>query len=196
MDDKIPKHIMHLAEMCQYDVGHSHQVTRLALRLFDELHPLHLLGEEERFWLHAAGILHDIGWIEGPKGHHKRALRIILRTSVLQFNNRERLIIGSIARYHRRALPKKKHGHFAALKAPERDIVEKLSAILRVADGLDRTHRNRVQDLSCEITPEHILIQCSVDNPAEAEHQAALKKGQLLKRVFKRNLVIEWQQST
>ena len=196
MDYEIPKHIMQLAEICQYEVVHSRQVTRLALRLFDELQSLHHLGENERFWLHAASILHDIGWIEGQKGHHKRALRIIMKTPVLQFDNRERLIVGSIARYHRKALPKEKHSHFAALKISERDIVEKLSAILRVADGLDRTHRNCVHDLSCEVTPEFILIRCAVDNPAEVERQTALKKGRLLRMIFGRDLFIEWQKST
>jgi putative phosphoesterase len=193
MDDKILKDLLHLAETCEYEAGHTHQVTQLALRLFDELQPLHLLRAEERFWLHAASLLHDIGWIEGQKGHHKTALRIILKTPLLPFSNRERLIIGSIARYHRRALPKKKHGHYAALRSPERKIVKTLAAILRVADGLDRTHQNLIEDLSCGISPEQITVRCQVHRPAEVERQAALKKGQLLGKVFKRNLVIEWQ---
>jgi alpha-galactosidase len=50
-------------------------------RLFDELQPLHLLGAQERFWLNAGALLHDIGWIEGQKGHHKTALRTILHNN-------------------------------------------------------------------------------------------------------------------
>jgi putative phosphoesterase len=196
LDGKLLKDILHLAETCEYDAGHTQQVTRLALRLFDELEPLHHLGAEERFWLHVAALLHDIGWIEGQRRHHKTALRIVLKTPLLPFDNRERLIIGSIARYHRRALPKKKHGHYAALRPSERKMVKTLSAILRVADGLDRTHQSLIEDVSCEVTPEQIIIQCSVNRPAEMERQAALKKGQLLGKVSKRNLVIEWQQSS
>ncbi len=193
-DEKVLKDILHLAESCGYEVGHTHQVTRLALRLFDELKPVHNLGAEERFWLHAGGLLHDIGWIKGQKRHHKTALRTILNTKLLPFDNRERLIIGSIARYHRKALPKKKHGHYAALRPAERKVVRTLSAILRVADGLDRTHQDLVEDLSCEVTPEQIIIWCSVSRPAEIERQVALKKGQLFTKVFKRNLLIDWRQ--
>ena len=187
------KDVLHLAETCDYEVGHTHQVTRLALRLFDELQPVHLLHTEERFWLHAAALLHDIGWIKGRKGHHKTALNTILNTKFLPFDHRERLIVGSIARYHRRALPKKKHSHFAALRPPERKVVETLAGILRVADGLDRTHQSIIQELSCEVTESQIIIRCAVPRPAEIDRQTALKKGQLLEQVFKRNLVIEWQ---
>ena len=187
--------MLHLAESCDYEAGHTHQVTRLTLKLFDELRPVHLLGAQERFWLNAGALLHDIGWIEGQKGHHKTALHTILHTQLLSIGNGDRLIIGSIARYHRGALPKKKHGHFAALRPPQRRMVSVLAAILRVADGLDRTHQSLVDGLSCEITPEQILVKCSVNRPAEVERLFALKKGRLLEKVFERDLAVEWQQT-
>jgi exopolyphosphatase/guanosine-5'-triphosphate,3'-diphosphate pyrophosphatase len=194
VDESSLEAVLQLAITCDYEAGHTHQVTKLALKLFDELQPLHRLSAQERFWLNVAGLLHDIGWIEGQKGHHKTALRTILNAKALPFNNGERLIIGSIARYHRGALPKKKHGHFSALRAPQRHIVSILAAILRVADGLDRTHNSLVQDLSCEVTPEQILVRCIVIRPAEIERMFALKKGQLMEKVFNRELAIEWQQ--
>ena len=170
------------------DRGHAEVTFNYAKRLAK-------LEEGNKEIILPAIILHDIGWIEGQKRHHKTALHTILNTPLMPFDNKERLIIGSIARYHRRALPKEKHAHFAALSLPQRDIVSVLAAILRVADGLDRTHQSLVQDISCEITPEQILVRCSVRRPAEAEHRSALKKGQLLKKVFKRKLIIEFQYS-
>ena len=86
--------VIQLAQTCDYDSSHTSQVTRLALRLFDQLQPLHNLGTQERDRLHYAGLLHDIGWIEGWREHHKVALRIILDTPMLPFSNKERLIIG------------------------------------------------------------------------------------------------------
>ncbi|MFC1714579.1 YfcE family phosphodiesterase [Candidatus Poribacteria bacterium] len=195
IDESSLEPVLRLAKSCEYEVGHTHQVTRLALRLFDELQRLHLLGAQERFWLNAGALLHDIGWIEGQKGHHKTALRTILHNKILPFDNGERLIIGSIARYHRGAMPKKKHSHFAALRPPQRDIVSILAAILRVADGLDRSHQSLVQNLSCEVSQEEIIIRCFVSRPAEIERMFGLKKGPLLEKVFERSLAIEWQQS-
>ncbi|MBE3144236.1 MAG: HD domain-containing protein [Planctomycetes bacterium] len=183
-----------LAQTCEYETTHTHQVTFLALRLFDDLQGLHNLGQQERLWLQCAGILHDIGWIEGWHGHHKTALRIILNTPLLPFKSKERLIIGSIARYHRKALPDPhQHDHFATLSHPEQNVVRKLSAFLRLADGLDRTHCSRVKDLKCSVTPRKIVVQCFVGSIPLEEAEAALAKSDLLQVVFKRKLILEWK---
>jgi exopolyphosphatase/guanosine-5'-triphosphate,3'-diphosphate pyrophosphatase len=137
--------------------------------------------------------LHDVGWVEGQKGHHKTSLRLILDALALPFDERERRIIGSIARYHRGALPKDEHAHFAALSPVDQYRVTLLAALLRVADGLDRTHRNVVQDLSCRITPQKITVHCDVRMYPIPERDAALTKGNLLEHLFDRKLVITWE---
>jgi putative phosphoesterase len=192
-DDNRLKASVRLAESCGYEEGHTHQVARLALNLFDELQQLHQLGPQERSLLHNAAILHDIGWIEGQKKHHKTALRLILEDKILLFSERESLIVGSVARYHRAALPKMKHSHFSSLEPTERKMVEVLASILRIADGLDRTHQSIVNSVSCEITMDRIIVRCNVMRPSEADRQAALDKGQLMRKVFKKKLSIEWQ---
>ncbi len=184
--------VFRLAESCDYEAEHANQVARLALQLFDELQSLHRLGDEERFWLQCAALLHDIGWITGQRGHHKASLRIILNTPLLPFSPRQRLIIGSIARYHRKALPSEDHEHYAALEPAERNTVRILAAILRVADGLDRTHRGVVEDVSCEVTSQQVCIRCITSAPAEPERLEALEKGLLLEQALDRQLAIRW----
>jgi putative phosphoesterase len=183
--------VLQLARSCEYEEQHSQQVTRLALRLFDELKLVHGLGPRERYWLQCGALLHDIGLIEGVQGHHKASLRIILDSPLLPFDKKERLIIGSIARYHRAALPQERHRHFALLKPGLRRIVRILAAILRVADGLDYTHQSLVNELSCVLSPKQIVVRCVVKGPAEEERQRALQKGDLLEEVFERRLVVE-----
>lgn len=185
--------VLQLAESCHYAADHTHQVTRLALQLFDELQSLHGLGAEERLWLQYGALLHDIGWIEGQQAHHKTALRIILTTPDLPFDTRERYIVGSIARYHRKALPDEKHDHFAALEPADRQKVRVLAGLLRVADGLDCTHQSVVSNLACQVTPKRLVVRCAVGQPAEEERLDALDKGALLEQVLQRKLVIEWR---
>ena len=185
--------VLELAEKCDHEPAHARHVTLLALRLFDELQPLHGLGSTERFWLHCAGLLHDIGWIKGRKGHHKTALRMILTTPDLPFERREREIIGCVARYHRRGLPTLKHEAFAALSAPDQRVVRRLAAILRVADGLDRTRQAIVKDVTCAIGKSQVAAYCLVPQPAEDEQREALKKADLFEKTFGRRLLIEWR---
>ena len=183
-----------LAQSLEYPAEHTHQVTRLALQLFDERQDLHGLGEVERHWLQCASLLHDIGCVEGWKGHHKTTLRIIQTTQLLPFTSKERLIIGTIARYHRKSLPEAKHDHFAALEAEEQSRVLALSAILRLADGLDSTHQGRVQAIEVEATKKKITIACAIKSIAAIEEEiAAAKKSDLMEKVFHRSVNIHWK---
>lgn len=189
------KAVLDLARSCDYEAEHTHQVTRLALKLFDESVVLHGLGQDDRFLLQCASLLHDIGWVEGQQAHHKTALRIILNSPLLPFDERQRLLIGSVARYHRKALPGPTHEHFTVLSEADRRRVSVLAGILRVADGLDRTHRSLVDDFTCTISSRKITIKCRVHWPAEMERQSALDKGQLLETTLGRHVAIEWRLS-
>ena len=183
--------VLAFADECQYERGHSHQVTRLALTLFDGLRDLHGMGHLERFLLRCGGLLHDIGWAHGQAGHHKAALRMILQTESLPLTDRERLLVGLIARYHRKALPRDGHEGFERLTGEDRRRVCVLGGILRVADGLDRTHVNAVRDVRCDVSAERMVIRCEVDLPADAEMWAAGEKADLLEFVFGRKVIIE-----
>jgi exopolyphosphatase/pppGpp-phosphohydrolase len=185
--------VLTLAETCGYEATHTCQVTRLALTLFDQLAIMHRMGSAEKFWLEAAAILHDIGWVDGWRGHHKSSLRIILQTPMLPFTNRERLTIGSIARYHRKALPVEQHDHFNALSFHDRQVVKMLSAILRVADGLDTTHQSLVKDVFVKVTTRKIDITCIVQLPITEEPKMALKKADLMELVFNKRVTVTWQ---
>ncbi len=185
--------ILKLAVTCGYEAEHTHHVTYLAERMFDDLQELHKLGPQERYLLTCASLLHDIGWMEGRRGHHKTALRIILETPMLPFDQKQRLIIGSIARYHRGPMPKHKHDHYAALEPEEQHLIEMLAAILRVADGLDRTHRGLVQDIRCTFSHKKIVVHCSLTAPFPDEEAATKAKSNLLKKVFDRKLVLKWK---
>jgi putative phosphoesterase len=185
--------VLELARASDYEVEHTHQVTRLALTLFNETQSFHRLGPQERFYLQCAGLLHDIGYVAGSKSHHKQALKIILDSDLLPFKRRERLIIGSIARYHRKALPSARHKHFAQLGREDRHRVEILAAILSLVDSLDSSHRSLVHTLTCTFTPRKAILHCVVLGLYEEWRQRVFEKGLLFEQVFNRKLVLEWE---
>jgi len=183
--------VLALARRCDYERQHTHQVTRLALQIFDELANLHGMGSQDRFWLECGALLHDIGWIEGQQGHHKTALRLILAEPRLSWPPRQRQIVGLIARYHRKALPSEQHRYFPDLSAEDQHRVRVLAGILRVADGLDRTHASLIRRVTCEVSDSSITFSCDADGPAPFEVEAATKKADLLESVFAKRAVIE-----
>lgn len=181
-----------LAEDCLYEVGHAHQVTRLALLIFDQLRPVHGLGPKRRFRLAAASLLHDIGQLEGPRGHHKTSLRYILDSPLLGWSQRQRLVVGSIARYHRKSPPKRSHSHFVALNETDRRDVRILAGILRIADGLDNSHRSVVRDLHCSFDANQITIRCIARRSGGGEQERAVDKAQVLADALRRDIYIVW----
>jgi putative phosphoesterase len=183
--------VLALARSCNYEQEHTHQVTRLALEIFDGLQGLHGLGPQERLWLQYGALLHDIGWIEGQQEHHKTALRLILADTGLPLEHRERQIIGLIARYHRKAVPQPRHPYFRDLSSADQHRVCVLAGMLRVADGLDRSHANVIRSVRCKVSSREITIGCEADGPADGEIAAAEEKADLLESVLERRCVIK-----
>ena len=179
-----------LAEACNYEETHTEQVCKLSLSLFDQLFPLHGLGRKERAFLEAAAILHDIGWIKGQKKHHKISQELIVNSEKLSISKNERILVGLIARYHRKSLPKASHEYFAGLDKVSRQIVTKLASFLRLADGLDRSHRSAIDRLHCEIFPKQLLLRISTKYLPLEDIETAREKSDLITKVFKRKLRI------
>jgi len=184
------KAVLALARSCHYEKQHTHQVEKLTLQLFDRLASLHHLSAKERFLLRCGTLLHDIGWVEGQQGHHKTALRIIMENTTLPFDFRDKSIIALLARYHRKALPADGHAYYCQLCAKDKTMVRKLAGILRLADGLDRTHRNLIQNIDCSLNSNRLLLICSSKEPVEEEFKAAIEKADLFKQVFGKKLVL------
>lgn len=185
-DKEILDKALALAESCHYDYNHAHQVTKLALMLFDQLEDLHLLEASKRIWLEVAGLLHDIGWVNGQERHHKTGRDIILADASLPLSSRERRVVAQVVRYHRRALPKKKHKDFAVLNDADQWLVNRLAALLRLADGLDYSHQAVIEDLRCHVTTNDVVVDVHSRKPCVLEQEAGQRKSDLFQKVFKR----------
>lgn len=182
--------IVDLGRRCHWQRDHALQVARLCLRLFDQLRPLHRLGRDERELIEYGALLHDIGFLIGQAKHHKHALYLILHGGLRPFTRDEVRTIGSIARYHRRSLPTVKHKHFRALPKRLRRVVEVGAALLRIADGLDRTSCAAVADAICRVRPDRVEVFTESRGDAELEIWSARSRSKLFRKVFGRPLSV------
>ncbi len=164
-----------LGQRCNYWSEHARHVAHLALSLFDQTRPLHGLGAREREWLEYGALLHDVGVHISYKGHHKHSYYLIQNGDLRGFDPEEIDVIALIARYHRQAPPKKSHGDYAALPSHLRQRVKLLSSFVRVAEGLDRSHAQMVQDLDVKDLGDTLLVQAEAHGDAELEQWAAMR---------------------
>jgi exopolyphosphatase/guanosine-5'-triphosphate,3'-diphosphate pyrophosphatase len=183
MDETIEACIA-LGRRCGFEEEHCLQDARLAVRLFDLTYDLHHLDDECRDLLYCAGLLHDIGYVEGYWGHHKTAFKLILEAELPGLTEREKQIVANVARYHRGAKPKLQHKGFASLDADDREVVMILGAILRLADGLDRSHTDAVQDLDLYLEGDRLVVLVDCPFGCSSELWAGEKKGRFLGDLF------------
>ena len=176
--------VIELAERCSYWPEHAHHVSRLALTLFEHARSIHNLTDREREWLEYAALLHDIGVHISYESHHKHSHYLIKNGDLRGFEPDEIDIMALVARYHRRATPKRTHAEFAALSGERRQIVRSLSALLRLAENLDRSHSQIVTDVELRNrgANHHLLLHTAGD--AELELWAAARQAGPLERLL------------
>ena len=169
---------------CHVDEPHSLHVARLALSTFDALATPFNLKKSDRKLLEAAAILHDVGYFIAYSSHHKHSYHLIRHAELFGFTPRERELIAQIARYHRKSLPKRKHESFQALGDADRQRVERLGGILRLADGLDRRRSAAVKSVSCSFGGTLFTVRLEGDEDMSVEIFGATAKKDLLEKAF------------
>jgi exopolyphosphatase/guanosine-5'-triphosphate,3'-diphosphate pyrophosphatase len=185
---EVEKGALEVGRRYDFDEPHARHVTRLALQLFDELHELHAMEEDDRRVLLAAGLLHDIGQYIAYQQHHKHSRYLILNSEPRGLSPREIGVVALVARYHRRAEPKDSHEGYADLGLKDRRRVDKLAALLRIADALDREHQQQVEDVLVEVEDDRVTLRLRGRGDILLEKWSVKKKGKLFERVFDRRL--------
>ncbi|HWM92833.1 MAG TPA: Ppx/GppA phosphatase family protein [Thermoanaerobaculia bacterium] len=183
-EDLRRRQVLRLAERTESVYRHSLHSARLAVRLFDVTASLHGLGSREREWLEYAALLHDIGYSIHYRNHHKHSFYLISNASLDAFDPREMEIIAHMARYHRGPTPKRDHPTFAALKPWQQRTIRQLTALLRVADSLDRTHASRVEEIYGSLRKRQVKLEVVSRYDVELELEAARARGGYFERVF------------
>lgn len=173
-----------LGKRYHYDEKHSKNVTAMSLAIFDSLAKEHGLGNHERLLLETAGILHDVGTYIRSSGHHRHGEYIVSNSEIFGLNRSDINIVSNVVRYHRRNPPAPTHVNYISLPREDRIVVMKLSAIIRVADALDRNHSGRVLDSSFEKSGDKFVIRPSRSLDFSLERLSLADKGDLFEDVF------------
>ncbi|MBZ9778494.1 Ppx/GppA family phosphatase [Psychroflexus sp. CAK8W] len=180
--------VFDLLRKCNWAEAHSKHVADFALQLFDEFKKELKLEDSDRELLEYAALMHDIGYYISYRKHHKHALYLIRYSDLLGFKENEINIMANVARYHRKSTPHKRHKRYRKLSKSNRKRVKKLSAILRIADGLDRSHYQNVQKLEIEHKNKTINLGITTQADPELEIWGTLRKADLLEKLIDKKI--------
>ena len=187
-DEGLLKGVIHsamaVAEKFHVDLVHAQNVAELAVCLFDQLQADHGLGARHRLLLRVAGLLHEIGSAVSSRAHHKHSYYLISNSEIFGLGRDEIIIVAHIARYHRRGTPKPSHVEYMALPRRTRVVINKLAALLRMADALARGHFQKASDLRFERQGDELLVSVPGGAALLLEQRAIATKGDLFEDIY------------
>jgi exopolyphosphatase/guanosine-5'-triphosphate,3'-diphosphate pyrophosphatase len=173
------------------EVAHTARVRNFCRQLFRALGPLHGYGPEDERLLDEAALLHDIGMSVGYYDHHKHGEYLVMGSALPGLTHREQVLIGLLVRYHRKGEPKLGNYKRLMLKDDSKRL-ERLAALLRLAEYLERSRAGRVGAL--EITLDAKRVRLGLEAAAEpwVELAEARKQRGLFRKAFGRELEVYW----
>jgi len=163
-------------------------VAQLSLELFDQTRELHGLSDTDRELLEYAALLHDIGEHVSHDGHDRHAAYLVAHGQLRGFDPEEILVLTALVRWHRRGEPKANDDLVGELDAEQRERVRRLASLIRIADGLDRSRKQVVTNVTTRVSPSLVLLRLQTEGDPELELWGARRKRELFEKVFDRDL--------
>lgn len=174
----------------QMDEAHADYVTESAVALFRALQNEHRLDYQYEVILSVAAQLHDIGIFICNSSHHKHGKYLVENSDIFGLGQDDLKLAALVVRYHRGALPRSSHSDFSALSRQKRLIVNKLAAILRVADALDRSRTQSIRKMKIKLSEAQMVIEAGHKGEFAAERRAISDKGNMFEQVYGRTIVL------
>lgn len=179
-----------LGRRYRFDAAHGRATMHLSTRLFDELTREHGLGRRERLLMRVSALLHDIGIFISLRAHHKHSQYLLSASQIFGLSNDDLAIVSNIARYHRRGTPQKAHLPYIALDREDRVVVNKLAALVRLANALDAEHLEKVKDVRVYQEDDVWVVELEGHGDLTMERMAATARADMFSEVYGKAIAI------
>ena len=173
-----------------YEQQHAEHVRELSIQLFDQLQPVHHMPAQSRVLLEAGALLHDIGHMISHRGHHKHGEYLTLNGDIPGLEGRDRAVVAALVRYHnRKSEPAGHHTAYSSLNNADKRITRRLAAILRIAEALDHSHRQKAVKIRASFQRGAVSLQVhargdAVEDLRDASHSAELFEKEFHVRLY------------
>lgn len=182
MDDLISG-ARNVAKRYKSDKKHIEFVEKAALEIFDASNKSTGLTERERLLLQLSAILHEIGKFINAKSHNNAAHFLIKHLDLIGVDSNELDIIGHVVRLYPRENPYD-DALYLELPANQKVLVSKLTAILRLADALDSSHRQKINKITVHLQGDELNFLCNTTNDCSFEEWSFEHRRDLFEQII------------
>ena len=166
------------------DENHAECVRQIAVKIYNSLTNDLALNEHVRTLLETAAILHDIGAFIRYDNHNLHSSYIIRNSEIFGLSRKDNTIVSEIAKYHKGNSVPQDEDSFLMLPRSDRMTILKLTAILRIADALDRGHVQKFSDFTIKIQQNSLVISTANSRNTVLEKIALNEKSGMFESVF------------
>ncbi len=160
-------------------------IGRIALKIFDSTRKLHGMGPRERLLLEIATTLHDCGKYISMTNLSECSYNIIKSTEIIGISKIEQEIVACVVRFnHERYSYRKLVVDDSPLEEEHCMIIARLTAILRVANALDRSHRQKFDDLQIRIQDRKMYVMVETGEDISLEKGLFSQRADFFEEVF------------
>lgn len=181
-----------MAKRYKCHMPHVQAVENAALLVFDSMRKYHGLGDRERLLLQIAADLHSCGKFVTMRNATEYAYNIIMATEIIGLSHVEREIVANVVRYHLRTFRYNdikidaKPSRSSRLATPDNLTltVAKLTAILRLANSMDRSHNNKLNNCRILIKNNKLIINTDYVGDVTLEALSIEEKADFFEEIY------------
>ncbi len=182
--------IHEMAYRFQWEERHAQHVAAASTFLFDVCRPIYDGPARDAELLEYAALLHDVGYLLSHATHEQHSRYLIKNADLQGFTSDEVNLMSLVARYHRGASPDASHEHYRRLSTRQQTRVRQLASLVRIAEGLDRSHFQNVTALRARLTEEALHLHVATKGDPQLEVWSGEDRGAMFENEFGRTLEV------
>ena len=161
-------------------------LEHITTTIFDSMKKVHGMGQRERLYLRLAAILHDCGKYISMINIGEASYDIIMATEMIGLSHMEREIVANVVRFNHSNFVYygQAQDHPQGLDKESYLIVAKLTAILRLANSLDRSHKQKMKGVKATLQDNELILKIDTQEDITLERGFFQTNTEFFKEVY------------
>ncbi len=174
-----------MSKRYQGNEARNELIEHVACDLFDATKKIHGMGKRDKLLLRIASLLSDCGRYVSIEAGAECGYDIIMATEMIGLSHIEREIVANIVKYNKTVF--KYYSEMASdslIDKASYHKIAKLSALFRIADGICRSYRTKVNEVRFSIKGDELIINVYTVDDINLEQGFFFRKASLFEEVF------------